>query len=172
MKAEDYRRQYNIMVTDINKKLKALAKNDPESITLERYRNVFRKVSTKKPNFNTIRKMYTSAKNLLESGALSLEAQERSIANAIDTLHREGYEFINRSNFNSFMRFLDDARARGLGSLYSSTQLLETFNEAKKKGLTKAQILKNIERWTAEANRDSNGKLIEVDNKVKLKIKK
>ena len=49
---------------------------------------------------------------------------------------------------------------------------LETFNEAKKKGLTKAQILKNIERWTAEANRDSSGKLIEVDNKVKLKIKK
>lgn len=172
MKAEDYRKKYNIMVTDINKKLKTLAKNDPESITLERYKNVFRKVTTKNPNYNTIRKLYSSAKNLLESGSLSLEAQERSIANAIDTLHREGYDFINRSNFNSFMRFLDDARARGLGSLYSSTQLLETFNEARKQGLTKAQILKNIERWSAEASKDESGKLIEIDNKIKLKIKK
>ena len=67
---------------------------------------------------------------------------------ALDTLHREGYDYINRRNFNSFMRFLDDARAKGLGALYSSTQLIDKIHEMKRRGLTKKQILTNISRWS------------------------
>ena len=72
---------------------------------------------------------------------------------ALDTLHREGYDYINRRNFNSFMRFLDDARAKGLGALYSSTQLIDKIHEMKSRGLTKKQILKNIDRWSRTAIR-------------------
>ena len=172
MKASDYRNKYNEMVKEINKQLKVLEEHDADSIAIERYRGYFKRVSTPNPNYNTIRKLYTQAKEVLESDRLSIESQERSIANSIDTLHRDGYNFINRKNFNSFMRFLDDARARGLGSLYSSEQLLDTINKAKKQGLSDEDIKKNIDRWSNEMSKDTDGKIVEVINPKELKIKK
>ena len=70
------------------------------------------------------------------------------------------------------MRFLDDARAKGLGALYSSTQLIEAIQEAKQKGLTKAQIKKNIERWAKNVDRDKEGKIVEVVTPKKLKVRR
>ncbi len=92
---------------------------------------------------------------------------------ALDTLHREGYDYINRRNFNSFMRFLDDARAKGLGALYSSTQLIDKIKEMKDRRLTKTQILKNIDRWSRQnVKRDKEGKVIEQIKPKKLYIRK
>ena len=92
---------------------------------------------------------------------------------ALDTLHREGYDYINRRNFNSFMRFLDDARAKGLGALYSSTQLIDKIKEMKDRRLTKTQILKNIDRWSKQnVKRDKEGKVIEQIKPKKLYIRK
>lgn len=92
---------------------------------------------------------------------------------ALDTLHREGYDYINRRNFNSFMRFLDDARAKGLGALYSSTQLIDKIKEMKDRRLTKSQILKNIDRWSRQnVKRDKEGKVIEQIKPKKLYIRK
>jgi len=164
--------EYNMNVGKIQKALKALEKADPESVTLDRYKGFFRKSTSKQPNYNTIRAMNKKAKEVLNSGVLSLEGHERSIANAIETLHSEGYEFINRKNFNSFMRFLDDARARGLGSLYSSEQILEAINNAKNKGLSEGEIKKNIERWSKQMGTDTSGKVIEVSNPKPLTVKR
>ena len=172
MNSEDYRREYNKMVEEIQKQLKELKKLDPDSVTLDRYRRRFQKVTTKSPHFRTIQKQYMKAKKILSSNELSKESQERAKANAIETLHRQGYDFINKKNFNSFMRFLDDARSRGLGSIYSSTQLLEPIIEMKKRGLTKEEILNNIEYWADEyVKYDDNGKIIEVIEPKKLEIK-
>lgn len=166
------RNEYNQMVKQINSDLKKLAKIDPESQVLEQYSGYFQTVKIDNPNYRTILKMRKQARDLLKSGRLSLESHERAKANAIDTLHKEGYTFINRKNFNSFMRFLDDARARGLGSLYSSTQLLTAINEAKKKGLSKADIKKNIQHWSDQMKRDKEGRIVEVKRPKKLKVVK
>ena len=70
------------------------------------------------------------------------------------------------------MRFLDDARARGLGSIYSSTQILEPLIDMQKKGMTKEQIKNNIKYWADEyVKYDENGKIIEVIEPKKLEIK-
>ena len=70
------------------------------------------------------------------------------------------------------MRFLDDARARGLGSIYSSTQILEPLIDMQKKGMTKDQIKNNIKYWADEyVKYDENGKIIEVIEPKKLEIK-
>lgn len=167
---EKLKAKYNEAVKEINRQIKALAKVDPDSVALERYRNYFRPVTSKRPDYETVRGMYKRAKQVLESGELSIEGHERSIANAIETLHREGYGYINRDNFNSFMRFLDDARSRGLGSLYSSEQLIEVINEAKEKGLTEEEISKNIKRWGKQMGSDTNGRTIEVENPKPLKL--
>ena len=171
MKSEDYRRKYNEMVTEINRQLKLLEKADPDSISLERYRNYFRKSTAKNPNFRKIQTLYSRAKKLLSSNELSLESQERSKANAIRTLHLEGIDYVNKRNFNSYMRFLDDARARGLATLYSSTQIIEAIHEANRHGLTKEQILANIDRWSKQVKYDKEGKVIEQIEPRKLKIK-
>ena len=170
--SEKLRLEYNEAVKEINKQLKALAKADPSSIALERWRGYFKPVRTKNPNYRTIQKMKKQASDLLKSGQLSVEGYERSVANAIETLHREGYGFINKRNFNSFMRFLDDARARGLGSLYSSEQLLDAIHTAREKGLSDEEIKKNIARWSQQLGTDKNGRTIEVENPAPLKVRR
>ena len=171
MNAEDYRKEYNRMVREISRQISKLEKIDPESVALERYRNYFQPVTTRNPNYRTMQKLYSAAKSVIRSNQLSPESQERSKANAIETLHREGYDYINKRNFNSYMRFLDDARARGLGSLYSSTQIIEAIREAKEKGLSKSQILNNIKHWSEEMKRDSEGRIIEQIEPKRLKVK-
>ena len=171
MNANDYKREYNRMVNEINDMLDVLSQTDPESVALEKYRNYYQPITSDPPNFNTVRTMYSSAKKLIQSNQLSLESHERSIANAIDTLHKEGYGYINRRNFNSYMRFLDDARARGLGALYSSTQLIEAIHEAKNKRLSDADIKANIQRWSNAMKRDKEGRIIEQIEPKKLRVK-
>lgn len=168
--SEALKGRYNEAVKQINSQLRKLAKSDPSSVTLERYRGYFKPITSKHPDYDTVRKMYRQANELLESGELSLEGHERSVANAIETLHRDGYDFINRRNFNSFMRFLDDARARGLGSLYSSEQILEAVNRAKQKGLTESEIRKNINRWSEQIATDKEGRAIEVKRPKQLRV--
>ena len=118
--------------------------------------------------------MYKKAKDVLESGQLSLEGHERSVSSTIETLRNDlSLDYINRRNFNSFMRFLDDARARGLGSVYSSEQLLDAINEAKRKGLTKAQIRANMDRWAKKVVRlDKEGKQVEIISPPEIKVRK
>lgn len=167
---EKMKAKYNEAVKEINRQIKALAKVDPDSVALERYRNYFRPVTSKRPDYKTVQGMYKRAQQVLDSGVLSLEGHERSIANAIETLHKEGYGYINRDNFNSFMRFLDDTMARGLGSLYSSEQLIEVIKEAKDKGLSDEEISKNIRRWSRQLGTDKDGRTIEVENPKPLKL--
>lgn len=160
------------MVGTISKQIKALEKADADTPALSRWRNYFKKVTTANPNRRTITKLRNQARNLIESGQLSLESQERSIANAIQKLHDDGYDFIDRSNFNYFFQFVDDARARGLGSLYSSEQLIDAIKSAVDQGLSDDTIRKNIEKWAEKVPKDKSGKVIEVQNPKPLKVHK
>ena len=74
--------------------------------------------------------------------------------NIIDSFNENGYDFVNESNLDDLYQFLEDARARHLGSMYGSDQLIETWNRAQKRGMTPEQLLGNIEYW-AEKPRDS-----------------
>lgn len=164
--------EYNDYVRRINENMDQIEKDQPDSIALERYRGYFREIKDKNLDYRTMQRMRKQAREVYESGQTSLDAVERSKELALKTLHEEGYDYINRKNFNSFMRFLDDARAKGLGSLYSSTQLIEKIREAKEKGLTKAEIKANIERWSKQIPRDDDGKEIEQIRPKKLTLRR
>lgn len=170
---ENLLREFNRNVRQINQNLEELERKTPDSIALERYKGEFYEINDPDYNYNALRRMNKRAKEILKSGVTSVEGQERSMSLALDTLHREGYDYINRRNFNSFMRFLDDARAKGLGALYSSEQLIEKIKEMKDRRLTKGQILKNIDRWSRQnVKRDREGKVIEQVKPKKLYIRK
>ena len=167
--------EFNDIVDQINEELRQLQDADPDAISLERWRGYFHKERADADlDYRTFKAMYKKAKDVLESGQLSLEGHERSVSSTIETLRNDlGLDYINRRNFNSFMRFLDDARARGLGSVYSSEQLLDAINEAKRKGLTKAQIRANMDRWAKKVVRlDEEGKQVEIISPPEIKVRK
>ena len=162
--------EHNYYVKMINKNLSKLAKEMPESKALERYSGEFQPITTQNPNKRVLAKALKQVKAIYKSGVTSLSHQKRSMNLAIQTLKEQGIDYVDRRNFNSFFTFLDDARARGLGSIYSSTQLIEAFKAAKDKGLTKSQILANIEYWAQKyVKYDKEGKIIEPDEYQPIK---
>ena len=159
--------EYNYYAKMINKNLSKLTKEMPESRALERYRGEFEPITSDNPNKRMVSKLAKQARDVYKSGVTSLSSERRSVALAIDTLKKQGINYVNKRNFKSFFNFLDDARARGLGALYSSTQMIEAFKEAKKKKLTKTQILANIDYWANKYIKYDEDGLIEEPDVVK-----
>lgn len=165
-------KEHNFYVEEINKNLRQLAKEMPESRMLRRYKGEFEPITSENPNNRTLNKALKYARDVYNSGVISVESEKRSVAGAIDTLRRDfGIDYVNRRNFRSFFNFLDDARARGLGAIYSSDQIITAIREAKQKGLNKSQIQANIKYWAEKyVKYDENGKIIEPDEYTEIKV--
>lgn len=169
-KFKNKKSEYNYYAKMINKNLSKLAKEMPDSRALERYKGEFEEVTSANPNKRVLAKLLKRARDVYKSGVTSLNNQKRSVALAIDTLKASGIDYVNSKNFGYFFNFLDDARARGLGALYSSTQLIEAIKEAKDKGLSKKDIQANIDYWANKNIRyDKEGKIIEPNSYFPLK---
>lgn len=95
----------------------------------------------------------SSVQKFLASGSSRVKEYGNVRQNIIRSFNENGYEFVNESNLDDLYQFLEDARARHLGSMYGSDQLIETWARAKKRGMTQEQLLGNIEYW-AEKPRD------------------
>ena len=67
--------------------------------------------------------------------------------NTVATFHQHGYEDVTEKNLDPLIQFLEDARQRHLATIYGSEQLVEVFNRAQKRGLSREQLLGNIEQW-------------------------
>ena len=89
----------------------------------------------------------SSVQKFLASGSSRVKEYGQVRQNIINSFQENGYEFVNESNLDSLYQFLEDARARHLGSMYGSDQLIETWNRAQKRGMTPEQLLGNIEYW-------------------------
>lgn len=152
--ASKVRQQYSKLASQIRRRLKLLYQRMPEAISVQRYLGEFPKLrDLGNVSESALRRGIKEAERLLKSNELSLRANKRSQATAIQTLNERGYNYINQGNFGYFMNFLDDARARGLASIYGYQYLLDTFNRAKKRGLSDDEIRGNIQYWANQADR-------------------
>lgn len=159
--------EYKYYVKMINKGLERIRARFPDSRLLERYSGEFTGDDYSKEKLKKARDLYRSK-------AVTVDREQRSINAALHTIRDEmGIKEVNRRNLNSFFRFLDDARARGLGAQYSSEQLIEAIAKMKKQKMKKSDIEANIQYW-AEKNikYDREGKLIEPDEYRPLKVLK
>ena len=148
------RQTYSKLASQIRRKAKILEQRMPEAVSVQRYRGEFPKLrDLGNVSESALRRGIKEAERLLKSNELSLRANKRSQATAIQTLNERGYNYINNQNFGYFMNFLDDARARGLASIYGYQYLLDTFNRAKKRGLSDDEIRGNIQYWANQADR-------------------
>ena len=167
------KKTFNEKVDRLRALLDAIERKEPDAIVLEKYRGVFTKITSIRPSAKEVAKLEKKIDEVLDSNELTLESWERSKALGIEKLHKEGLDFINEKNFNAYMRFVNDAQARGLGALYSSRALVEAVYSAKSMNLTDAQIKENIRRWAKKfVKYDKEGKVIEVENPKELEVKK
>ena len=152
--ASKIRQTYSKLASQIRRKARILEQRMPEAVSVQRYRGEFPKLrDLGNVSESALRRGIKEAERLLKSNELSLRANKRSQATAIQTLNERGYNYINNQNFGYFMNFLDDARARGLASIYGYQYLLDTFNRAKKRGLSDDEIRGNIQYWANQADR-------------------
>lgn len=89
---------------------------------------------------------YYKIRNIMKSGQLSVRRTRRFISSALESIGEkyQGQDFIDPENAEQLFRFLDDARAAGLGSVYGYIELLQEFSKAARAGLTAEQIRLNI----------------------------
>lgn len=152
--ANKIRQRYSYLAGRIRRKISKLTERMPDAVSVQRYRGEFPKLrDLGNVSESALRRGIKEAERLLKSNELSLRANKRSQAAAIQTLNERGYNYINNQNFGYFMNFLDDARARGLASIYGYQYLLDTFNRAKKRGLSDDEIRGNIQYWANQADR-------------------
>ena len=154
--ASKIRQRYSYLAGRVRRQISKLRERMPEAVSLERYsEKEFPKLREMKiqPSDRALKAAIRQAERLLSSGELTLRRQRRSVATAIKTLNERGYTYVNQQNFGYFMDFLDDARARGLASIYGYQYLLDTFNRAKKRGLSDDEIRGNIAYWAEQADK-------------------
>ena len=154
--ASKIRQRYAYLAGRVRRQISKLRERMPEAVSLERYtEKEFPKLREMKiqPSDRALKAAIRQAEKLLSSGELTLRRQRRSVATAIKTLNERGYTYVNQQNFGYFMDFLDDARARGLASIYGYQYLLDTFNRAKKRGLSDDEIRGNIAYWAEQADK-------------------
>lgn len=165
------KKTFNEKVDRLRALLNAIERKEPDAIILEKYRGMFTKITYDRPNKKALAKLEKKIDEVLESDELTLESWEMSKALGIEKLHKEGLYYINEKNFNAYMRFVNEAQARGLGAMYSSRALVEAVYSAKSMKLTDAQIKENIRRWAKKfVKYDEEGKVIEVENPKKLEV--
>lgn len=75
------------------------------------------------------------------------EGLKQSIQDTVDRLSVNYGDIINEKNVLQFFQFMEDARARGLATLYPSDVIVELFSRSQKRGLTREQILGNMNYW-------------------------
>ena len=149
----ELRREYSKLAYKARQRLKAIEnKFGPKAEVVQRHHGDFGTLgSLGKINRTQLAQELAATRRFLASGSSRVSEYARVRQDAIESFKRSGYEFVNDSNLDDLYQFLEDARARHLGSIYGSDQLIETFERAQSRGLTSEQLLGNIEYWAENA---------------------
>lgn len=83
----------------------------------------------------------------LAQGTSTERGFRSSLEDTVERLNEHGYDFINTENVIAFYRFMEDARQRGVEAIYGSEQMVELFERAYKRGLSRDQIIANMDYW-------------------------
>ena len=150
---KELRREYSKLAYKARQRLAAIEKafGSKAEIVQRRKGDFGTLTSLGKVNRAQISAELADVRRFLASGSSRVSEYAQVRQNAIESFHRSGYEFVNEKNLDDLYQFLEDARARHIGSIYGSDQLIETFERAQKRGLTSEQLLGNIEYWAENA---------------------
>lgn len=159
------RKMYTTAARQARQAYREVAAAYPKSAATGMYKGDFKSFTTiskygmKKTE---LAKQLASVNRYLDTPASSVERYGAQRSEIVATFQSHGYN-VTEENFDEVGEFMKDVTERGLKSIYGSDQLLLAFNRAKRRGITKEQFSRNVERWTenadAVANERKSGKL-------------
>lgn len=153
MPEKEVRKEYSRLAAIMNKRLKRIGETEfSQTETYRQYHNYF--TSSRGVNTETLIYKLSAAARLAEnkeSGSLTrMKAQRRK---SIETLHENGINFVNESNFFDFADFMEEARMMKLDRLYDSgDDIAQLFAESKKLGIDKDAIFNDFDNWLKNVN--------------------
>lgn len=119
-----------------------------------------------------VRMLYSDATRFLSSNSSRIKEYE-----SVQSAFRQNFaESIGRIRYgvkekpipdkdiDPLYQFLEDARIKDVQGIFGSNALVNIFYRAQKKGLTREQLLGNIEYWVAHPTYRKNGKDVQVTN--------
>jgi len=149
MTEKELRRLYSWRSYEARKKLKRLE---------EKYGSDSRIVSDMRDRFKPLKEMgELSHRQLAQAAARTYDfggsKTGQTYENVADKLRGAGFEKVTDQNVRATLDFLDDARARGLASIYGSEGMVEAANRAARQGLNMEEWRKNVDYWIEQAGK-------------------
>ena len=166
-----WRTRYSKASSRLRSQIRALEQRYPESKALERggmedWGGL--KTLPKDYSLKDLKRLTQYAEKTLQSGQYSLQRHRRTYANAKLTLEQDYGLSLDQKDIGAYFRFRDEVIEKGLSSiLYNSTGSI--FKMAKKKGLTKRQLWKNIKYWANEYEKAQKAGTADEFARTKLK---
>lgn len=101
------------------------------------------KVTSKEQAINLILK----SKGFLNAQRSTISGLERDKSKKIKTLNNRGYDFINKENFNDFVDFMNEWKARMAGLQYDSEQVAELYDMTQELGVDPKELFKSFSEY-------------------------
>lgn len=151
------RADYAYMRKLANQRLKRFEGTEWEkSATYKFNKNRFKKLDSIK-SAEELASLLVEVKDFLESPRSSVTGQKRIRREAIETLHKRGFSFVNTANFAQFTQFMQRMRALGLSKLYDSDQSADIWQKMREQGASNADIEKAFVEYSNQESGRSNG---------------
>lgn len=89
------------------------------------------------------------AATALNSNSGSLKGLQQRRRSAIESFRERGYTQINESNFTEFVKFIEEARERGLDRIYGSDYIVSMYEDVQAIGINPADVMNDFNWWAA-----------------------
>lgn len=83
----------------------------------------------------------------IRSNSGSLKGLRKRRKDTLESLQESGYRNINEENIASFMRFMEEARERGIAKVYGSDSIARLYDETIDIGIDPDDVLKDFSWW-------------------------
>lgn len=172
MDRSELRTQYAKLSYVARQRIKGLAAQFPGYADVENYGSKMREYaplrSLKGESDQQIAMRYSQLTRYLAQGTSTERGFRSSLEQTVERLNEHGYDYITTENVIAFYRFMEDARQRGVEDIYGSEQMVELFERAHKRGLSRSQIIANMEYWS-EAEQKRKAEELRTGRKIPTK---
>lgn len=140
------RAEYSRLRSIARKRLERMGKsefNDTKTFT----KNNGQFVPVKELTTDELMHKLSDVARFIQSKRSTVKGLKEERKKTIETLHDNGYLFVNKSNFKAFTDFMDDTRIEAQNKNYDSARIAEIFKTAEQKNIPPDEISKNFDEW-------------------------
>ena len=125
----ELREEYSRLRAIANKRITRLEKSGfGESTILERFGQGFATTSSiVKGDVASLKKALYEVAWFITDKRSTVSGERKAMQKELNTLHKNGYDFVNAANYYKFKRFMQNMRNNGLIDAYGSDRIAEIF---------------------------------------------